>query len=121
MRMAMISMMLGIRNAPVAREPYPFACPWISQWMGTRAGSRPYAAIPIANAQTTRTAGYHLRMLASRWFGRPDPFEQVLHHVLEDCRIQLVDDLLPIALGEDEPRVTEHAEVARDGGPGGGE
>src|SRR5437868_6118299 len=71
----------------------------------------------------------HLRMLPSprAWrtipFGlrRPHPVEQMLNEVLEDGGIQLIHDLLAVALGEDEPRVTESAEVPGDGGPGGRE
>src|SRR4030095_16983262 len=67
---------------------------------------------------STRTAGYHLRMsLPPGFAARRHPFQNVLDEILEHRRIQLVDDLLPVALRENEPGVAEHAQVARDRRP----
>ena len=42
----------------------------------------------------------------------------MFHDILEHARIELVDDLLADARGEDQFRVPEHGEVPGDGWPG---
>ena len=59
--------------------------------------------------------------VAAAAFRGTHPFEQVVDEVLEDGGVELVDDLLAAALGENEAGVAECAEVAGDGGPGGWE
>ena len=54
----------------------------------------------------------------SSWAG---PFEDLFDHVVEHGGVELVDDLLPLSLGDDQARVAELPEVSRDGGPGRGE
>src|SRR6185503_4865504 len=49
--------------------------------------------------------------------GRLHELQQMADDVLEDRRVQLVIDLLALPLGDHEPRVTEHPEVARNGRP----
>ena len=44
----------------------------------------------------------------------------MLNEVLEDGGVELVHDLLAVALGENEPRLAKAGEVARDGRPRGG-
>ena len=57
--------------------------------------------------------GIHLRILSPR----AKPLDEMFDYVLEYGRVQLINDVLPIALGEDQLGVLEHAEVARDRGP----
>jgi hypothetical protein len=45
----------------------------------------------------------------------------MLNQVLKYGRIQLVHDLLAVALGENEPSIAQRAEVTGDGSPGGRE
>lgn len=63
----------------------------------------------------------HLRMLASARLARAlrgaNPLDQMVDEVLEHGGVELVDDLLAVALGENEPGVAEHAEVPGDRGP----
>src|SRR4029077_2547584 len=70
----------------------------------------------------------HLRMLgsarlrpAARRFRGTHPVEQMIDEVLEDGGVQLVHDLLSVALRENEPGIAERAEVSGNGGPGRGE
>src|SRR4029079_10785124 len=51
--------------------------------------------------------------------GGPGPLNQMLDHILEHRRVQLVPDFLAVTLGGDEAGVSEHGEVPRDGGPAG--
>src|SRR5256885_644484 len=76
------------------------------------------------SAMTMRIGASHLRIFpsaagsrAAARLRRTNPVEQMLNEVLEDGGIELVHDLLAIPLGEDEPRVAERAEMARDGRP----
>src|SRR5471032_1212688 len=71
---------------------------------------------------TRRTAGYHLRMsLASRFSARFYPVEDVLDEVVEDGGVELVDDLLAVALGQNQSGVAQLPQVPRDRRPRGGE
>src|SRR5438477_12888463 len=75
--------------------------------------------MPAPNEMRIRTAGYHLRIaLASGFAGWLDPVEQVFDEVLEYRGVELVDDLLAISLGDDEPRIAQNGEMARNGRPG---
>src|SRR5688500_4449344 len=67
-----------------------------------------------------RSIGYHLRMGSSSVL-RSHPVEQVLNQLLDDGRVDLVHDLLPLPLREDESRLAEYPEVARHGRPARGE
>ena len=49
------------------------------------------------------------------------PVEEMVDEILKDRGIELVHDLLAVALGENEPGVAQCAEVPRDGRPRGGE
>src|SRR6185503_12470298 len=126
------SITMGMRNAPSRRDPYRSAVPSSPQCTGMLSGRREYAASDMRSAATTKASGSHLRILATSCaaatgrvvaaaFGGADPLEQVVDEVLEDGGVELVDDLLAAALGENEAGVAERAEVARDGGPGGRE
>src|SRR6185369_10705836 len=61
--------------------------------------------------------GIHLRMLSPRL----EPLDETFNHILKHGSVQLVNDLLSIALGQDQPRVLEYAQVAGDGWPAGAE
>src|SRR3954469_1543169 len=94
-----------------------------------RSGNRFQTAMENATAARMRRGATSLRMLPSPGarpapavsLRRPDPVEQMLNEILEDGGVQLVHDLLAVALGKDEPRVAEGAEVTRDRRPGSGE
>src|SRR4051812_3804868 len=94
-----------------------------------RTGNRVQTAMENATAARMGRGATSLRMLPSPGarpapavaLRRPNPVEQMLNEVLEDGGVQLVHDLLAVALGEDEPRVAEGAEVTRDRRPGSGE
>jgi hypothetical protein len=47
------------------------------------------------------------------------PLQQVLRQILEDRRVQLVSDLLSVPFGGDEPRISKHGKMSRDGRPAG--
>src|SRR6266567_1498055 len=88
------------------------------QCAGTRSGSRGYANTAVSVARTTSTMGYHLRIAFSPGFGaRLRPVEEVFDEVVEHGRIELIDDLLPVALRQNEVGVAQHGEVPRDRGP----
>ena len=55
--------------------------------------------------------------VASGIAGRAGPVNQMLNQVLEDRGVQLVANLLPAPLGDDETGVAQHREVARNRGP----
>src|SRR4051794_26579557 len=114
------TMSVGNRSAPSTRLPYRSGSPSMPQCTGMLSGSLPYTAAVKTITRRTTTAGYHLRIFVpsgAGWrprvaFGRTYPFHQVIHDVLEDRGIELVDYLLSVALREDESRVAEDAEVA---------
>src|SRR5512146_1686514 len=92
------------------------------QCVGTRAGSRGYTMMDAANVITTSRAGYHLRMALSSGFGaRRHPIQDVVDQILEHRRVELVDDLLSLPLGQHESGVAELGEVSRYGRPRGRE
>ena len=66
--------------------------------------------------RTRRTGAYRLRTLPPRRRGT-GPLHDLLDDVVEDGGVELVDDLLSVTLGENEPGVAEHAEVPGDRGP----
>src|SRR5918998_3819153 len=79
---------------------------------------RGYAAADMAAAAMTTAAEY--QVLRRRMLPPPcgaGPLEQVLDEVVENGRVELVDDLLPVPLREDEARVAQHGQVPRDGRP----
>src|SRR5688572_3443601 len=67
-----------------------------------------------------RSIGYHLRIGSSSVLGS-HPVEEILDELLDDCGVDLVDDLLPLALRQDEAGFAKHSEVARHGRPARGE
>src|SRR5690349_5814955 len=87
-----------------------------------RSGSRLQTAMENTTVPRMRRGATSLRILASAGARPPravalrgtNPVEQMLNEVLEDGGIQLVHDLLAVALGESESRVAERAEVTRD-------
>src|SRR5690349_5868003 len=121
------SMMIGSRNAPCALVPYPFTSPRSPQCTGMRSGKRLQTAMEKTADARIRMGATSLRMLPSPRAGPPptialrgtNPVEQMLNEILKDGGVQLVDDLLAVALGEDESRVPQRAEVTRDRRPRG--
>src|SRR5205085_980472 len=77
--------------------------------------------IDAISVTAIRKIGYHLRMTIPsalvRLRGRLHPVEHVLDEIIEDSGVELVDDLLTLSLGNDQPRISKLAEVARDGRP----
>src|SRR3954471_4355857 len=70
------------------------------------------------NATTTSSQGYHLRIALASLRGT-GPLEQVIDHVLEHGCVELVDDLLAVALRENQLGVPQDREMARDRRPSG--
>src|SRR5690349_8080817 len=92
-----------------------------------RSGKRLQTATEKTIATRIRKGATSLRMLPSARTRPPwaailrgtNPVEQMLNEILEDGGVQLVHDLLAVALGKDEARVAKRAEVARDRRPRG--
>jgi hypothetical protein len=61
--------------------------------------------------------GIHLRI----WSPRAKPLDEMFDDILKHGCVQFVDDVLPIPLSEDQIRVLEYAQVARNGRPAGAE
>src|SRR5258705_2545960 len=59
--------------------------------------------------------GIHLRI----WSPRAKPLDEMFDDVLKYGGVELVHDVLPVSLGEDQTRVLENAQVARDCCPAG--
>src|SRR5215510_3152582 len=70
-------------------------------------------------AIATRKTGYHLRIALSSGPAarRLHPIENVLDEVVEHRGVELVDDLLTLALGAHQLGVAQLREVPRHGGP----
>src|SRR4029079_13681184 len=96
---------------------------------GMVSGNRFQTAMENATAARMSSGATSLRMLPSTRarpagavaFRGANPVEQMFDQVLKDGGVQLVHDLLAVALGEDESRVAERAEVTRDRRPRGRE
>src|SRR5690349_4376594 len=112
---------IGRKIAASNREPNRSTLPLMSQWTGTRSGSDRYATTLMTIASRRMSGAYHLRTFppsSGRW---ACPLHDLLEDIVEHGGVELVDDLLAVALGENEPGVAEHAEVARHGRPRGWE
>src|SRR5689334_21636406 len=71
------------------------------QRRGTWSGRRGYTMAEMTIVTMTSDAGYHLRIALSSGLGPGlHPVEQVFDESLEHRRIELVDDLLALPLGE---------------------
>src|SRR4029450_6160765 len=99
----------GMRNAPSMRLPYRSGVPEIPQCTATRSGSREYTAIENNKAPTMNDAGNHLRIGPPWRFG---PIEHMLDDLLKDCRVELVANVLAVALGQHEIGVAKDTEVS---------
>src|SRR6185503_4389784 len=106
---AIASSMTGMIRTPKPRDVEPLICPLVSQCVGISAGSLEYIAALKPNASPTSNQGYHLRIAFSP-LGRTGPLEQVVDHVLEYGGVELVDDLLAVALRENESGVAQHGQ-----------
>src|SRR5437868_5773533 len=88
----------GMSHTPQARDIVPLTSPDVPQCDGISAGSFEYIAALKPNASPTSSQGYHLRIAFSP-LGGTGPLEQVVDDVLEHGGVELVDDLLAVALG----------------------
>src|SRR5687767_16034537 len=83
-----------------------------------RSGSREYTASENATAAATKNIGSHLRIGPPSRLG---PVEEMFDDFVEHRRVELVANVLSVALRKDEVAVAEDTEVPRHRGPRGRE